>query len=74
MSKLPHVSGARTVAALQKAGFRLIRQHGSHMIMRRDAPFAQTTVPNHHELDRGTLRAIIRQTGMSVDEFNALLR
>ena len=73
MSKLPRVSGARTVAVLQSAGFRFIRQHGSHMIVRRDDPFAQTTVPNHRELDRGTLRAIIRQVSMSVDQFNELL-
>jgi predicted RNA binding protein YcfA (HicA-like mRNA interferase family) len=48
-------------------------QHGSHLILRRSDPFAQTTVPNHRELDRGTLRAIIRQAGLSVDEFNKLL-
>ena len=73
MSKLPRVSGGEVMSVLQKAGFRFIRQHGSHMIMRRDNPFAQTTVPNHRELDRGTLRAIIRQVGMSVDQFNELL-
>ena len=73
MSKLPRVSGADVVKALEKAGFQFIRQHGSHMILRRANPFAQTTVPNHRELDRGTLRAIIRQTGLSVDEFNKLL-
>jgi predicted RNA binding protein YcfA (HicA-like mRNA interferase family) len=74
MSKLPRVSGAEVVNALEKGGFRFIRQHGSHMILRRIEPFAQTTVPNHRELDRGTLRAIIRQAGLSVDEFNELLR
>jgi predicted RNA binding protein YcfA (HicA-like mRNA interferase family) len=73
MSKLPRVSGADVVKALEKAGFRFIRQHGSHMILRRADPFSQTTVPNHRELDRGTLRAIIRQSGLSVDEFNKLL-
>jgi predicted RNA binding protein YcfA (HicA-like mRNA interferase family) len=73
MSKLPRVSGAEVVKALEKAGFRFIRQHGSHMILRRADPFAQTTVPNHRELDRGTLRAIIRQTDLSVDDFNKLL-
>ncbi|HEY0548948.1 MAG TPA: type II toxin-antitoxin system HicA family toxin [Verrucomicrobiae bacterium] len=50
--------------------FSLRRQHGSHMILRRDNPFAQTVVPNHQQIDRGTLRAILRQTGLSVDEFN----
>lgn len=74
MIGLPRVSGKTTVKVLQKVGFRFIRQHGSHMIMRRDHPFAQTTVPNHREIDRGTLRAIIRQVGLSVNEFNELLK
>jgi predicted RNA binding protein YcfA (HicA-like mRNA interferase family) len=39
------------------------------MILRRDDPFGQVVVPDHHELDRGTLRAILRQTGIGVDEF-----
>jgi predicted RNA binding protein YcfA (HicA-like mRNA interferase family) len=37
--------------------------------MRRDEPFAQVLVPDHDELDRGTLRAIIRQAGLNVEEF-----
>jgi len=41
--------------------------------MVRGNPPAQTTIPNHKELDRGTLRAIIRQSGLTVDEFVALL-
>ena len=49
------------------------RQHGSHIILRRDTPFAQTVVPNHPQVDRGTLRAILRQTDLSVDEFTELL-
>lgn len=55
------------------AGFRKKRQEGSHMILRRDDPFAQVVVPDHAELDRGTLRAIIRQAGLSVEEFVRLL-
>lgn len=43
------------------------------MILRRDDPFAQLVVPDHKELDRGTLRAIIRQGGLSVNEFVNLL-
>ncbi len=74
MSKLPVVSGRKCVNALTKAGFYLKRQRGSHMILRRDDPFAQLVVPNHKQLDRGTLRAIIRQANMSVDEFNELLQ
>lgn len=43
------------------------------MILRRDAPFAQVVVPDHRELDRGTLRAILRQAGLDVGEFLELL-
>jgi predicted RNA binding protein YcfA (HicA-like mRNA interferase family) len=73
MSKLPVVSGAQCVRALERAGFVVYRQRGSHITLIRNDPPAQTTVPNHKELDRGTLRAIIRQADLSVDEFIALL-
>ncbi len=46
MNKLPQVSGSDVVRALQKVGFTVRRQHGSHIIIRRDNPFAQTVVPN----------------------------
>lgn len=73
MSKLPVISGADCVKALEKIGFVVHRQRGSHITMVRKTPPTQTTVPNHKEIDRGTLRAIIRQAGLSVDEFVALL-
>ena len=73
MSKLPRLSGRECVSALEKAGFHKKRQHGSHIIMRRNDPFAQVVVPDHSELDRGTLRAIIRQAGLTVEQLNALL-
>jgi len=73
MSKLPQVSGADVVRALQRVGFSIRRQHGSHIILRRDDPFAQTVVPNHRQIDRGTLRAILRQTGVSPGELIELL-
>ncbi|MEM1953495.1 MAG: type II toxin-antitoxin system HicA family toxin, partial [Candidatus Caldarchaeum sp.] len=59
--------------ALRKAGFVLARQRGSHMVLYREEPPAQVTVPDHKELDRGTLRSIIRQAGLSVEEFILLL-
>jgi predicted RNA binding protein YcfA (HicA-like mRNA interferase family) len=73
MTGLPQVSGPDLVRALQKAGFTVRRQHGSHIIMRRNEPFAQTVVPNHRQIDRGTLRAILRQVGISADELIRLL-
>ena len=68
MSRLPQISGQQLVRALERLGFTVRRQHGSHIILRRDDPFAQTVVPNHRQIDRGTLRAIIRQTGISAED------
>ncbi len=73
MSKLPLISGKECIKALGKAGFYVLRQRGSHIILRRDELFAEVVVPNHQELDKGTLRAIIRQVGLGVDEFIQLL-
>jgi predicted RNA binding protein YcfA (HicA-like mRNA interferase family) len=73
MSKLPVISGLECMKALEKAGFYFKRQEGSHIVMRRDNPFAQVVVPNHEETDRGTLRAIIRQAGLSPNEFLRLM-
>jgi predicted RNA binding protein YcfA (HicA-like mRNA interferase family) len=73
MNKLPVLSGERCIKALTKAGFYFKRQEGSHVTLRRDEPFCQLVVPLHKELDRGTLRAIIRQAGLSVSEFIKLL-
>ena len=73
MTALPRISGRDCVRAPAKHGFYFKRQHASHIILRRDAPFAQVVVPDHGELDRGTLRAIIRQGGLTVDEFNRCL-
>lgn len=74
MSKLPQISGAQLVRALLKIGFQVKRQQGSHIILRRDDPFAQTVVPDHKQLDRGTLRAILRQTDLSAEELSRLLK
>ena len=73
MSRLPRVSGRECVQALSRAGFYNRRQRGSHIILRRDEPFAQVVVPDHRELDTGTLRAIIKQAGLTVEQFGELL-
>ena len=74
MSKLPVVKGRECIRALQRGGFVIDRQKGSHITLIRDDPFARTTVPNHNKsLKPGTLRAIIRDAGLSVDEFIELL-
>ncbi|MGJ5675273.1 MAG: type II toxin-antitoxin system HicA family toxin [Nostochopsis sp.] len=73
MSKLPQISGKECVKALEKVRFNFVRQRGNHMILCRDEPFVLVVVPNHDELDKGTLRAIIRDANLSVDEFLTLL-
>jgi predicted RNA binding protein YcfA (HicA-like mRNA interferase family) len=72
VTKLPAISGRECLKVLLKAGFMLKRQEGSHMILRRDDPFCQVVVPDHKELDRGTLRAILRSIDFSVEEFARL--
>ena len=73
MSKLPIISGLECVKALEKIGFFVDRQRGSHIILVSEEPRTTISVPDHKELDRGTLRGIIRQVGLSVDEFIELL-
>lgn len=67
MTKLPVISGFDCVKALQRLGFTLRRQSGSHIILSRDG--AIVTVPNHKTLKPGTLRSILRQAGLTVEEF-----
>jgi predicted RNA binding protein YcfA (HicA-like mRNA interferase family) len=64
MTKLPRISGRDCFNPLKKTGFYFKRQEGSHLILRRDTPFTQVVVPDYKELDRGTLRTIIRQAGV----------
>lgn len=73
MSKLPRISSRDRVNALIKAGFYVSRQRGSHINMRRDHPYAKTVVPQRKELSSGTLRKIIRDAGLTVDQFIELL-
>ena len=74
MSVLPCVSGREVMKALLKVGSAQDRQRGSHIILRQVAPpHRRIVVPDHDEVAKGTLRAIIRQAGLTVDEFKALL-
>jgi len=73
VTRLPRISGRDCIAALARAGFTVRRQESSHIVLRRTDPFAQLVVPDHKELDRGTLRAILRQAGISIEQFINLL-
>ncbi len=74
MSKLPQISGKECIKILKKVGFYIKRQKGSHIILCRDEPFTEVVVPNHKNIDKGTLRAIIRQSKLEVDEFIELYK
>ncbi len=74
MPKLPVVSGKEVVKAFSKVGYEVDHQTGSHIILRnKNPPFRRLTVPNHPEIAKGTLRAIIRQAGITIEEFLKLL-
>lgn len=67
MSKLPCVSGTKAAKALERLGFKRQRQRGSHLIMR--SKTSVCVVPMHREIDQGTLRGVLRQAGISAEEF-----
>jgi len=67
MPKLPVVSGSEVIRALQRLGFIMIRQRGSHIILRRGSQGC--VVPDHREVKTGTLAGLLKQAGVSVDEF-----
>ena len=73
MPKLPVVSAQDCIKALQRIGFVIDRQRGSHVTLKRDEPPGRVTVPSHKELKPGMLRRIIRDAGLTVEEFITLL-
>lgn len=74
--QLPVVSGKDTAKALSRLGFDLKRGRGkgSHMALWSEAKRCLVTVPDHRELDRGTLRTILRQADVTVEQFVEALK
>jgi len=73
VGKLGNISGKEAAKAFQKAGWTPIGQVGSHLVLVKTGVRANLSVPQHKELSVGTLRALIRNAGMTIDEFLALL-
>lgn len=75
MPRLPRVSGAEAVRALERLGFARLRQRGSHVVLKRIGPDRVTgcVVPLHPELAIGTLRGILKQAGVTPEDFTAKL-
>ena len=73
MVRLPRVSGRQAIQVLERLGFRTIRQRGSHIILKKSGPDTEIgcVVPLHRELATGTLRGILRQAGVTPEEFTA---
>jgi predicted RNA binding protein YcfA (HicA-like mRNA interferase family) len=71
LPKLPVLSGQEVRRVLEAHGFQLVRQRGSHMVMQKSDDEGTITIPlpDHTELRIGTLRSIIRQSGLAVEEF-----
>jgi len=68
------MSGKEVVKALQRAGFYAKRRKGSHIILRRDSPFAQVVVPDHKSVDTRTLASILDGADLSVEDFIKLIK
>jgi predicted RNA binding protein YcfA (HicA-like mRNA interferase family) len=73
MSKLANISGKKAAKAFQKAGWKVLGQVGSHLMLTKEGVRCNLSIPQHKELSVGTLRALIRSAGMTVDEFLKLL-
>lgn len=72
--KLPVVSARDMIKALHKIGYDVDHQSGSHIILRnKKYPHRRLSVPNHKEIARGTLRSIIKQSGLEMKEFLKIL-
>ena len=74
MPKLPVRSADKVVKALKRAGFKIVRQSGSHIHLWNDGSRTLVTVPNHPELAKGTLNSIIKQSKLDRDELMALIK
>lgn len=71
MPKLPCASGQKAARALERLGFERRRQKGSHLVMRRGGDVC--VVPMHREVDSGTLRGILRQADVAIEDFTAVV-
>jgi predicted RNA binding protein YcfA (HicA-like mRNA interferase family) len=73
MGKLNNISGKKAAKAFEKAGWLARGQAGSHLVLTKTGSRANLTIPLHSELAPGTLRALIRDSGLTVDEFLKLI-
>jgi predicted RNA binding protein YcfA (HicA-like mRNA interferase family) len=73
MSRLPVCSGAEAIRAFERAGWKYDRQKGDHVMLFKPGVVRVLTVPLHKEVAKGTLRRLIRDAGLTVEEFSEKL-
>lgn len=73
MGRLANISGSEAAKAFVRAGWHREGQVGSHLVLTKPGVRVNLSVPQHRELSVGTLRALIRASGMTVEEFLQLL-
>jgi len=73
MARLGNISGKDAARAFEKAGWQVIGQVGSHLVLVKPGIRVNLSIPQHKELSVGTLRALIRLSGLTVDQFLELL-
>lgn len=71
MPSLPTLSGREVARILGKLGWQIVRQQSSHIIMTKEGEMATLSVPDHKEVARGTLRALLRAANLTTDQFLA---
>jgi predicted RNA binding protein YcfA (HicA-like mRNA interferase family) len=69
MPNVPLLSGREVVRVFENFGWQVARQRASHIILVKEGARATLSVPDHKEVARGTLRALIRAAGLTVEEF-----
>jgi len=74
MPSLPNLSGRDVVKAFRRDEWEKVRQRGSHVVLVKEGSMATLSVPDHKEVAKGTLRSLIRASGLTVDEFLKLTR
>ena len=74
MPELPKLSGRAVVKAFARNGWQVARQRGSHIILVKEGSMATLSVPNHREVAPGTLRSLIRASGLTVEQFSTLAK
>ena len=74
MSAIPLLRPSEVVRAFERLGWRPARQRGSHIVLTKTGALSTLSVPDHSQVARGTLRALIAKAGLTVDEFLAAVR